>query len=121
MATHLYRITQEAVSNSVRHGKASRIEIEISADPYCIVLSIKDNGKGLPPLDAEREGMGLRIMSYRSDMIGGELGIRRNPDGHGTIVSCIVNPGTGRDRSGEGEEAIPPENGLALPLPGEES
>jgi PAS domain S-box-containing protein len=121
MATHLYRIAQEAVSNSVRHGKASRIDIEISADPCCIVLSIKDNGKGLPPLDAEREGMGLRIMSYRSDMIGGELGIRRNPDGHGTIVSCIVNPGTGRDRSGEGEEAIPPENGLALPLPGAES
>ena len=121
MATHLYRIAQEAVSNGVRHGHASRIGIEISADPHCIVLSIKDNGKGFPAVEAERKGMGLRIMSYRSDMIGGELGIRRNPVGHGTIVSCTVHPATGSDRSGECPEAIPPDKGLAHPLPGEES
>ncbi|MES2465858.1 MAG: PAS domain S-box protein [Verrucomicrobiota bacterium] len=121
MATHLYRIAQEAVSNGVRHGHASRIEIEISADPHAIVLSIKDNGKGFPAVETERKGMGLRIMSYRSDMIGGELGIRRNPIGQGTIVSCTVHPATGSDRSGECPDAIPPENGLALPLPGEES
>jgi len=121
MATHLYRIAQEAVSNSVRHGKASRVQIEISADPYCIVLSIKDNGKGLPPVAAEREGMGLRIMSYRCDMIGGELIIRHNPVGQGTIVSCTIHPGTGRDRPGECRETILPENGLALALAEEES
>ena len=120
MATHLYRIAQEAVTNGVRHGHASSIGIEVSADPHRLVLSIRDNGKGLPAEESERKGMGLRIMSYRSDMIGGELGIGRNPDGKGITVTCTVNPAAVTPGPGECPDAIPPENGLALPLPGKD-
>ncbi len=121
MATHLYRIAQEAVSNGVRHGHASGIGIEVSADPHRIVLSVKDNGKGFPVGASERKGMGLRIMSYRSDMIGGELEIRRNPDGKGVTVTCTVNPSEARDGPGECPDAAPPESELDYLLPGKDS
>ncbi len=118
MATHLYRIAQEAVSNGVRHGHASEIVIEIAAVPNRLVLSIRDNGKGFPVEESERKGMGLRIMSYRSDMIGGELGICRNPDGKGSTLTCTVNPEQAMGGPVECPEVHPPESDLTLPLPG---
>jgi PAS domain S-box-containing protein len=89
-ATHLYRIAQEAVTNAVKHGRAKEIEIELSSNPHHTALSIVDNGSGLPELDPNRTGMGLRIMRYRTDMIGGALKLDKNSTGHGTIVTCTI-------------------------------
>jgi signal transduction histidine kinase len=57
-ATHLYRIAQEAVTNAVKHGKATVISIELEAEPGCAVLSITDNGTGLPKLSPRRKEWG---------------------------------------------------------------
>ncbi|MDZ4403613.1 response regulator [Prosthecobacter sp.] len=95
-ATHLYRIAQEAVTNAVKHGRAKEIDIELSTNPHHTVLSVKDQGKGkgkgkgLAEPDPKHRGMGLRIMNYRADIIGGILDIQRHPSGIGTTVVCTI-------------------------------
>lgn len=90
MATHLFRLAQEAISNAVKHGKATEISLHLKADPGWIYLGVRDNGIGfsLEPT-AKSKGMGLRIMKFRAGMIGGTLTIERNAGG-GTIVICTA-------------------------------
>ena len=88
-ATHLYRIAQEAVSNAIRHGKATEVRIDLELEANPITLQVLDNGTGLPKEAPRNEGMGLRIMRYRAAMIGGSLAVERAESG-GTLVSCAV-------------------------------
>ena len=87
IATHLFRLAQEAVSNAIKHGKAKRITIHLKADPGRIYLAVSDNGRGFPAVIPKSKGMGLRIMQSRTGMIGGTLTIERNAGG-GTSVIC---------------------------------
>jgi two-component system, NarL family, sensor histidine kinase NreB len=88
VATHLFRIAQEAVSNAIKHGNASRIEIELARADADLLLVVRDDGRGITA-DANRTGMGLRIMNYRAAMIGGTLSVERN-EPRGTLVICAV-------------------------------
>jgi PAS domain S-box-containing protein len=72
VATQLYWIAQEAVTNSVRHSGGDRIAVGVWHDVDDLVLSIRDNGMGL----GEGEGMGQRTMRYRAQVIGATLDIR---------------------------------------------
>lgn len=86
-AGHLYRIAQEAVGNALKHGRATNIVIRLEATERGTLLSIKDNGTGLPPELPDTRGMGLRIMAHRSAMIGGKFSAGRDSSG-GTLVTC---------------------------------
>jgi PAS domain S-box-containing protein len=86
---HLYRIAQEAVSNAIKHGKATEVVIRLQSASERLVLNIMDNGSGFPKVMPRNDGMGLRIMRYRAGMIGGLLSIEQNHAG-GTVVSCSV-------------------------------
>ena len=88
-ATHLYRIAQEAISNAIRHGRAQRIEIGLSATRQHVILSVRDDGTGIVDSEAARTGMGLRIMNYRADMIGASVVVQRRA-GRGTEVICTM-------------------------------
>jgi signal transduction histidine kinase len=89
-ATHLYRIAQEAVSNAVKHGHATRVLIQLSANAKGrITLVVRDHGEGIRPPTAGHQGMGLRIMRYRADMIGAELRLENESTG-GTRLTCIL-------------------------------
>lgn len=93
-ATHLYRIAQEAISNSLRHSQATEIGISLRRDGNHVVLEVKDNGVGIPAPDkcdrADRgAGMGLRTMQYRCGVIGGTFHIEAGPTG-GTSIKCLV-------------------------------
>jgi signal transduction histidine kinase len=99
VATHLYRIAQEAVSNAVRHGKPARIEISLTRTPDRIALAVKDNGAGMPARRQDNSGIGLRIMRYRAGMMNGALAIE-NREGGGTAVLCTVpSPGPRRQEA----------------------
>jgi len=89
VATHLFRLAQEAVSNAIKHGKARRITIQFHAGPRRVHLAVGDNGGGFSKNAAKSKGMGLRIMKFRAGMMGGTLAIERNPGG-GTNVVCSV-------------------------------
>jgi two-component system CheB/CheR fusion protein len=90
VANHLFRIAQEAVTNAVRHGQAPTIQISLRLDEHSLTLSIEDDGTGMAPSAPPSCGSGLRIMKYRSKLIGGMLNIRPNEKG-GTRVSCTIS------------------------------
>jgi two-component system, LuxR family, sensor kinase FixL len=87
-ALHLYRITEEAVGNAVRHAKAARIIIELKVIGRETVLSISDDGIGFDET-LTSDGMGLRNMQYRAGAIGAALTILRRKGG-GMQVCCRV-------------------------------
>lgn len=89
---NLFRIVQEALNNALKHSKADEITIDIHQqnDEYCIILN--DNGTGFhpePEYQTDTEGMGLKIMKYRADIIGADLLIMSQP-GKGTTVQCTL-------------------------------
>ena len=86
IATHLYRIAQEAIHNAIKHGRASHVSVTLASSGDH-TLTISDDGLGLPAEFSGGQGMGLRIMKYRAGMIGGRISIgagQRN----GTKVAC---------------------------------
>jgi signal transduction histidine kinase len=89
-AGHLYRIAQEAVGNAIKHGKARNILIRLEFNEDSTLLSVQDDGAGLPEPLPKNRGMGLRIMAHRSAMIGGSFNARPEPAG-GTRVTCELN------------------------------
>jgi len=88
-ATHLYRIAQESISNAVKHGKAHCIVIKLSRPDARTILSIVDDGVGIPEPQPQTSGMGLRIMTHRASIINGTLAVRRAAT-HGTEITCIL-------------------------------
>ncbi len=87
-AVHLYRIIQEAVTNSIRHGRAEHIEVSIkNGAKGRSRLEVRDDGSGIPEPFHPSEGLGLQIMEYRAHMIEGQIEIKRNGDG-GTVLKC---------------------------------
>jgi signal transduction histidine kinase len=83
---NLYRIAQEAVTNAVKHGKASRVDIDCRAANGRLVLSVQDDGIGIA--DADGRGMGMQIMHYRARALDGELSVSPGPT-RGTLVRCV--------------------------------
>jgi signal transduction histidine kinase len=88
-AMHLYRIAQEAVHNALKHGKPSRVTIQLANCAHRVVLTVKDNGSGAPPNFKSGWGMGLKTMSYRARTMGGVLDLKPVPKG-GTALTCTV-------------------------------
>jgi len=87
--THLFRIAQEAVSNAVKHGRATEVSVALAFAPDRIRLRVRDNGIGFPSERSGESGMGVHIMHYRARIIGGTLEIR-SISGEGTSVTCTV-------------------------------
>jgi PAS domain S-box-containing protein len=87
VAAQLYRIAQEAVHNAVEHGAAREVHINLAFNYEVMVLTIRDNGKGFDS-NANGNGMGLRIMRYRAQCIGGSCDVQSSSEG--TVVRCRV-------------------------------
>jgi signal transduction histidine kinase len=86
-AIHLYRITQEAIHNATRHGGARQVLVTMNSRDNQHRLTIKDDGRGFPAEAlGTAAGAGLRLMSYRANMIGGTFSIESSPE-RGTQVS----------------------------------
>lgn len=93
VAIHLYRIAQEAVSNAVRHGNASRIVISLSSGEQGLNLRVSNNGTPLEMSDVlDSSGMGLRIMKYRADLIGATFDIACASQGEIVVSVVFSNP-----------------------------
>lgn len=84
-ANHLYRIAQEALTNTARHAHATAVEIYLLVTAGKYVLRISDNGVGMGDAAKDGGGMGLKIMKYRASMIGATFEILSNHP-HGTMI-----------------------------------
>ena len=85
-AAHLYRIAQEAVSNAIRHGRATEVAVLLEETDAGINLRVSDNGGGLPDPLPKHGGMGLRTMMDRAGSIGGQLSIHPGLMGGADVV-----------------------------------
>lgn len=88
-AAYLYYISQEAIRNAIYHGEASKINVDLWSDEKNFYLSVKDNGKGYKESDLDK-GMGINIMEYRAELLGGTLEIKQLPDYEGTVLTCRI-------------------------------
>ena len=90
MATHLYRIAQEAVTNAVKHARPQSINLRLENDSAQLLLRVDDDGQGIVSEKLpENGGMGLHIMDYRARSIGGRFSVTPGAQG-GTTVCCCV-------------------------------
>jgi len=88
--TALYRIIQEALTNSVRHAHATRVDILLENLENKLVVVIEDDGVGFDPNEIQRGGrLGVFGMQERAEMLEGKLWIESSP-GKGTTIQVEV-------------------------------
>jgi signal transduction histidine kinase len=92
----LFRITQEAVMNAVKHGRAGHVSISLRCDEERIDLSIVDDGHGfgdVDPFDITEPGhIGLASMRERAELLHGSLRIESTKEGTAVIVRAPRPP-----------------------------
>jgi signal transduction histidine kinase len=94
LETALFRITQEALTNVVKHADATRVQVTLRVQDDTALLSVRDNGRGFQEpvttrVYADHEGMGLRGMRERVTALGGEMSVESEPGG-GTAITVTV-------------------------------
>jgi two-component system, NarL family, sensor histidine kinase UhpB len=87
--TQFYKITQEAVTNAVKHGKAKQVTIHLMHQANQLILTIRNNGLPFPSMIDQNKGMGLRIMKYRANVIGASVEVKPGKPS-GTVVTCTL-------------------------------
>lgn len=87
---HLFRIVQEAISNTMRHAKAKRLEIYLTQNINSVQLKIIDDGQGFDITKAKQKGnYGLRNMEDRVKSLGGSINIISNAN-KGTSINIQI-------------------------------
>jgi signal transduction histidine kinase len=89
-AAHVYRIVQEALTNVVRHSGATEVSISLDTADGELHLRVHDNGRGFTATPPDR--LGLKIMRYRAQMIGGDLTIEAGNGGASVHCTCPLDP-----------------------------
>ncbi len=84
----LYRITQEALNNVVKHAEASQATIYLDCGPKQVALSIHDDGRGFDPEAVSGQGFGMQNMADRAKGIGAEFSLQSQP-GEGTLIEVV--------------------------------
>ena len=90
LESNILRLTQEAITNAIRHSGGSRIHVKLSMDSEILKLLIDDDGDGFDPhISTLNRGFGLVSMQERAERIGGDLTILTKP-GAGTKLHLLV-------------------------------
>ena len=84
----LYRITQEALNNIIKHSRTISAQINLVCDGGLVKLNISDNGVGFNPLSVSVHRLGLDIMRERAQDIGAHFAIESQAN-QGTMISVV--------------------------------
>ena len=92
LASVLYRVAQEAITNAVRHAAPATIEVRLSTTLFDVTLEVVDDGRGFDVDEAERRrpGMGLFTMRERVSLVNGAFTLKSSP-GRGTKVTVTLS------------------------------
>jgi signal transduction histidine kinase/ligand-binding sensor domain-containing protein len=88
----LLRIAQEAVTNAVRHARASRVQMDLRYDANSVVLRVVDDGRGFDlehPEERLEDHLGLASMQERTKQMGGHFHVSTAP-GQGTAIEAVA-------------------------------
>lgn len=104
LETALFRILQEAITNTVKHAKAKHLWVYLSREPGTIVGVVRDDGAGFHPVHVagkteKDRGLGLFGMHERAALVGGSIQITSAP-GRGTTVRVSVPDRVGGEHAG---------------------
>ena len=115
-SAQFYKIAQEAVSNAIKHGRATCVWISVVSNLQKLIFTIRNDGIPFsPPLNAKAR-MGLRTMNYRANTIGATFEIKPNQK-NGTIVTCVLPFKNGSKPNGNGSQgAHKPNGGVKIPV-----
>jgi signal transduction histidine kinase len=89
----LYRLVQEALTNVIKHAEAKTVRINSEMSGDNLVVTVADDGKGIPDGKLSEDSRGLRYMRQRADLIGATISFRAGDGmaGPGTIVEIRVD------------------------------
>ena len=92
LASVLYRVAQEAMTNAVRHASPTNVEVRLTNSASEVTLEVSDDGRGFDVEEAERRrpGMGLFTMSERVSLVNGAFAIDSRP-GRGTKITVTLS------------------------------
>jgi PAS domain S-box-containing protein len=91
-AVCIFRVTQEALQNAVKHSGAQQVSVRLTGTGSQLTLVVSDSGRGFDPLVWQSDGIGLLTMRERVELAGGKLRIEA-AQGHGTTIRVILRPG----------------------------
>ena len=92
VAIAIYRITQEWLTNIVKHAAADNVSVSLNADGGRLTLEILDDGTGFDP-QTVKKGLGLKGIEERSRMVGATVSVNSTP-GTGSSLKLIVEDRT---------------------------
>ncbi len=75
VALTLYRVVQEGLINALRHAQPSRVDVDVQSDEEQIVVTVRDDGVGLPADWARPGHFGLRGLAERVEHVGGTFNV----------------------------------------------
>ena len=87
--TVLFRVSQEALSNAVRHSRGTSVRLVLLGEPSGISLEVEDNGRGFSLRDVGQQSVGLESMRERVELVGGRLIIASAP-GEGARIRVLI-------------------------------
>jgi PAS domain S-box-containing protein len=90
VAMNLSRIVHEGISNAAKHSRCTQIRVGLLVEGQTLILTIEDDGVGLPDPRPLTEGLGLRIMARRAEQIHAALSIQSQA-GHGVTIRCSLS------------------------------
>ena len=96
VATHFYRIAQDAVASAALHSEVEHIHIKLDSTAAAVVLTITDDGAALPEELEDDVEARLRAMAYRADLIGATLKIEPL-NARGRKLTCALSPDGKKD------------------------
>jgi PAS domain S-box-containing protein len=89
-ATALFRICQEALTNTARHAQATAVTIKLELRSDSLQLVVADNGVGISDTKvSDRRSLGLLGMRERAALFGGEITIQGHPEKGTTVTACL--------------------------------
>ncbi|MBI4420917.1 MAG: PAS domain S-box protein [Gemmatimonadetes bacterium] len=89
VATALFRILQEALTNVVRHAEASRVIVALRREDGALLLDVSDNGRGIPKQAGLERSLGILGMRERAHALGGDVKVKRRPQGGTDVIAMI--------------------------------
>jgi two-component system CheB/CheR fusion protein len=92
IASELYRILREAITNANKHARATQISLEVRRHKRDQAFIVEDNGVGLNGKVSHNEGLGFHIMRYRAKMIGARVKVESPRKGGTRVTIHLPHP-----------------------------